>query len=104
MSGWHNDMSSDIKALMRRAKRYGLTPFQLEALLLLRPGCWICGKLPPPPLKRRYIDHDHKTGRVRGVLCHRCNYRLLGRGLESPDLHHYAAIYLRESFDARKDL
>lgn len=97
-------MSDEQKKLAARAKRYGLTPFQLEALLLLEPGCWICGKMPPPPLKRRYIDHDHKTGRVRGVLCHKCNYRLLGRGLEDPALHHQAAYYLGDSFDARKDL
>lgn len=102
--GWHNDLSSDLKAFARRAKRYGLNPFQLEALLKIKPGCWICGRLPPPPLKRRYIDHDHKTGRVRGVLCHKCNYRLLGRGLEDADLHEGAAGYLRMEFDARKDL
>jgi len=85
----------------RRARRYGLTAAQLEALLAMRPGCWICGKLPPPPLKRRYIDHDHKDGRVRGVLCHKDNYRLLGKGLEDPDLHLRAAKYLLSKFDGR---
>ena len=95
---------TDEKKLALRAKRYGLTPFQLQALLLIKQGCWICGKLPPQPLMRRYIDHDHKNGRVRGVLCHRCNYRLLGRGLEDPQLHEWAAGYLRKPFDARKDL
>jgi len=95
---------TDDKKLAARARRYGLTPFQLEALLAIKPGCWICGRLPPPPLKRRYIDHDHKTHRVRGVLCHRCNYRLLGKGLENPALHEAAASYLGCPFDARKDL
>ncbi len=86
----------------RRPKRYGMTAAQLEALLALRPGCWICGKLPPPPLHRRYIDHDHKTGRVRGVLCHKCNYRLLGKGLEDPRLHFAAGHYLMSTFDGRQ--
>ena len=95
---------TDDKKLAARAKRYGLTPRQLEALLRISNNCWICHRLPPPPMFRRYIDHDHKTGRVRGVLCHKCNYRLLGRGLESADLHDAAAGYLRMEFDARKDL
>ena len=93
---------SDAK-LAARARRYGLTAQQLETLLALRPGCWICGKLPPPPLHRRYIDHDHKTGRVRGVLCFTCNYRLLGKGaLNDPKLHFAAGNYLMSAFDGRK--
>jgi len=37
--------------------------------------CAICGK--PASGKghcsRLHVDHDHKTGAVRGMLCHRCN-------------------------------
>lgn len=94
---------TDEKKLAARAKRYGLKPTQLRALLLWRTGCWICRREPKPG-RPRYVDHDHKTGRVRGVLCHKCNYRLLGRGLEDPKLHMAAFEYLVSSFDARKDL
>jgi hypothetical protein len=88
----------------RRAKRYGLTVAQLDMLLSIRPDCWICERLPKPG-KPRYIDHDHKTGRVRGVLCFTCNYRLLGKGaLNSWQLHSDAAKYLRYNFDARTEL
>jgi hypothetical protein len=96
--------TEEAKALRKhiaRAKRYGMTSQQLDMLLDMAAGCWICGKMPPPPLRRQYIDHDHKTGRVRGVLCHRCNYRLLGRGLENADLHMKAAFYLDGKFDGR---
>ena len=38
------------------------------------PGCQICGTVP----KTRGLqwDHDHKTGKTRGWLCHRCNRNL----------------------------
>ena len=33
--------------------------------------CEICGST-----ERLCIDHDHKTGEVRGLLCNRCNFAL----------------------------
>ena len=38
------------------------------------PGCQICGAVP----KTRGLqwDHDHRTGKTRGWLCHRCNRNL----------------------------
>lgn len=41
--------------------------------------CGICGK-PPPDNRRLDRDHDHVTGKPRGLLCRRCN-RLLTRHL-----------------------
>jgi hypothetical protein len=34
--------------------------------------CAICGREPRPG-KHLHIDHDHDTGRVRGLLCFSCN-------------------------------
>ena len=38
-------------------------------------GCAICGR--PPKTRRLHVDHDHHTGAVRGLLCHRCNRALV---------------------------
>ncbi|MGW5735761.1 MULTISPECIES: endonuclease domain-containing protein [Streptomyces] len=41
------------------------------------------------------VDHCHKTGLVRGLLCARCNRTLLGRGLrDSAQVARSAAEYL----------
>lgn len=52
--------------------------------------CAICGQKRP----RMAIDHDHKTGAVRGTLCNTCN---TGIGLlgDDPDRCIQAAEYLR---------
>ncbi len=41
--------------------------------------CAICGKHRTAFKKNLAIDHSHKTGRVRGLLCYRCNRYQLGR-------------------------
>lgn len=35
--------------------------------------CAICGELPSGKRALLFIDHDHKTGKVRGLLCGACN-------------------------------
>lgn len=46
---------------------YGITMEQYE--LMLQDDCPICME----PMLRPCIDHNHKTGAVRGVICVRCN-------------------------------
>jgi hypothetical protein len=39
--------------------------------------CEICGRpLDPTGRQRKVQDHSHKTGKVRGVICHYCNTNL----------------------------
>ena len=68
------------KELSRRAKLkyyYDLTTDDYNELLQNQGGCCaVCGKH-QSKLKRRFdIDHDHTTGKVRGLLCGGCNRHL----------------------------
>ena len=61
---------------------FGITREQFESMLAAQNGvCAICGR--PETVKRKgvvhalSVDHCHVTGKIRGLLCSRCN-RLLG--------------------------
>lgn len=60
-------------------KKYGLTVEQYIALWDLTGGrCPLCLKKFNSNIaaRRACIDHDHKTYRVRGLLCSSCNYEV----------------------------
>jgi hypothetical protein len=77
-----------------RLARYGLTQADYDAMLARQGGvCAICRKKSDRPLQ---IDHCHKTGMVRGLLCLNCN-TALGRLHDDPDLMRAAIAYLEAS-------
>lgn len=60
---------------LRILKTYGIGLREYKALIAAANGtCGICG----PSDRQLVLDHDHRTGRVRGVLCNRCNLALGG--------------------------
>lgn len=84
--------------LRQRLKRFGLTLEQFNALVEQQGGvCAIC-KNPEmwnrKDVKRLSVDHCHATGRVRGLLCNRCN-RAIGLLGDNDRLCVAAAEYLR---------
>ena len=59
----------------QRAAQLGVTSADYDRMLAAQGGvCAICGS--PPKTRRLHVDHDHATGKVRGLLCHRCNRAL----------------------------
>lgn len=65
-------MSPTTKRKPTRRKQLGLTIEDYDRMLAEQGGvCAICGN--PPKARRLDVDHDHRTGAVRGLLCHRCN-------------------------------
>lgn len=83
--------------LRRYLVKYGLTSGQYESLLATQGGgCAICGSLTSRSETRPflYIDHDHDTGDVRGLLCSPCNSGL-GHFHDDADRLISAANYLR---------
>jgi hypothetical protein len=80
-----------------RERRFGLTADAFLALRTAQGGaCAICRA---PGLSMLSIDHDHTTGKVRGLLCGTCNF-MVGHGKDDPALLRAAADYL-EAHDAR---
>lgn len=65
----------------------------LAALKSTTHECVICGDA-----TKLVVDHDHVTGKVRGMLCNHCN-RGLGQFKDDPTLLEFAAQYLYASAD-----
>lgn len=76
-------------------RKYGISPEHYDKLLKSQGGrCAICVSLP----KRRKldVDHCHKTGVVRGLLCWRCN-TAIGKFQDDPNILEQAASYLKRA-------
>ncbi|MFJ3650192.1 endonuclease VII domain-containing protein [Streptomyces murinus] len=99
---WHRNASASdglstsckaCRAVKGRAdhlkRQYGLTEAERDAMVASQRGlCVICLKAPAA-----HVDHCHKTGRVRGVLCFNCN-SAIGKLGDDPDAVRRAAAYL----------
>jgi len=99
-SKWARFLANDRRRVRRalepdyrdgeRAGRYGLTLAEYRALQVRQGNvCAICRK----PVRVLCIDHCHITGRVRGLLCPKCN-SALGFCNDDPRLLRAALAYL----------
>lgn len=74
----HKTLDKSLKRKYQLKGRYGLTPGEYEQLLRKQGGgCALCGRTYSIGRDKKVtplcVDHDHETGRVRGLLCSRCN-------------------------------
>lgn len=105
---WRKSHPKQLTANSYKAKllyRFGITPEQYANLLHEQGGvCAICGEAELDG-KKLAIDHDHRTGEIRGLLCSRCN-TALGGFRDNPSYLSNAILYLigQRSKGARKDI
>lgn len=79
-----------------RIRSYGITVEEYDDMLESQGGgCYICGV--GPVGRALDIDHDHRTGKVRGLLCSNHN-RALGLLGDDPDLLLAAHTYLVQQY------
>lgn len=100
VSEWKKKNPDKVKATNRKSKlksTYGLTLEQYYEIVKKQGNlCAACGR-PLPALEDNGrlppVDHDHISGKVRGVLHRRCNLGI-GQFEDSPELLRLAAEYL----------
>jgi hypothetical protein len=101
--------SAHVRRQMRDSilrNRYGISIEEYEAILASQGGvCAICGgtEVFINRVSRRRdrhvmgslpVDHCHRTGEIRGILCSRCNF-VVAYARDNPDTLDRAAAYLR---------
>lgn len=65
--------------------RYGITEAQADLMIAVQKGCCaICQRK-----RKLHVDHDHRTGVVRGMLCFDCN---AGLGILDDDVGRLNAL------------
>ncbi len=78
---WAKNNISKYRAMRRRSnhkKRYTAEEVNYESRLIAQGGiCATCGRQPGVGKSSLHVDHDHETGKIRGLLCQQCN-RALG--------------------------
>lgn len=97
---YHKTERGKLKHRRALCKKYGITLVQYNELFIIQDGvCAICqqkeiccssGQIPD----NLSIDHCHKTGKIRGLLCRRCN-NLLGWANDNCILLSRAIVYLK---------
>ena len=89
------DYSAPSRVSSKMKSKYGITLEDYNQMYDLQSGvCKICGQAETNG-KRIAIDHNHITGKVRGLLCNHCNIGL-GKFFDNPQLLQSAINYLNE--------
>lgn len=72
----YRDENPDKVRATQRKSRYGVTQEQYDNLLIEQAYCCAICVLPPRKGRPLSVDHCHTTGKIRGLLCNKCNLTL----------------------------
>lgn len=91
---WRKRNPDRVKSIGLKST-FGITLENYSQMLTDQHGvCAIC-KIPPEEGVWMCVDHDHQTGKIRGLLCHSCN-KMLGFAKDKEDNLESAISYLRK--------
>lgn len=86
------ELNSEASGRYHRQRQFNLSPHDYDAMVTFQNGrCAIC--LTVPRNRRLAVDHCHKSGKVRQLLCSNCNTGL-GFFADNPETLQRAAKYL----------
>lgn len=91
----YNNAHPEVKK-RQRMRKYGITLEEFDAMYEKQNGrCLICGekKVKRGQYHSLFVDHNHETGKVRGLLCQRCNF-LIGQARDNVKILRSAIKYL----------
>lgn len=92
LDSWCRECRNSYRSGIRRGNyRSMVSDKVLSDLISTTSHCTICGSR-----EQLVVDHDHKSNKIRGMLCNHCN-RGLGHFRDDPDLLEFARIYLLSS-------
>ena len=81
---------------LRLFREYGMSAGQYALLLEKQLNvCAIC-RLACSSGRKLAVDHSHRSGRIRGLLCVRCNL-MVGLSMDSSEILSLASKYLLEN-------
>ena len=91
----HSRKNKDLMRERQLQHKFGLTNAEYDAKLAAQGGvCQICKCPPPENLSKKFpVDHDHRTGKIRDILCQSCNH-MLGNAKDNPDILQNGIAYL----------
>jgi len=87
--------TKEIGRYLNLRKNHGITPEEYDVIFKSQNGrCCICGNdLGTGKDPRVHVDHDHKSKKIRGLLCQSCNL-VLGHAHDDKNILERAVKYL----------